>query len=77
VFGSVPRGTSTPESDVDFLVDIPGDVRGFDAFGLLDDMRLDFEAILGYPVDVVTVREPLSPRGAELARVILAEAQDL
>jgi predicted nucleotidyltransferase len=52
VFGSVARGESDAQSDVDFLVDIETDKRGFDFFGLLEDLRRDLEVLLGVPVDV-------------------------
>ena len=77
VFGSVARGDARPESDVDFLVDLPDDARGFDAFGILDEVRQDLEAVLGREVDVITLRGPFSPKGAEMARQITLEAQAL
>jgi predicted nucleotidyltransferase len=52
VFGSVARGEAGPESDIDFLVDIDTDRRGFDFFGLLEDLRRALEELLGRPVDV-------------------------
>jgi predicted nucleotidyltransferase len=52
VFGSVARGEADVQSDVDFLVDIETDKRGFDFFGLLEDLRRDLEVLLGVPVDV-------------------------
>lgn len=52
VFGSVARGESRPDSDVDFLVDIDTDRRGFEFFGLIEDLRRALEALLGCPVDV-------------------------
>ena len=52
VFGSVARGEAGPESDVDFLVEIVTDRRGFEFFGLLEDLRRDLEAFLGRPVNV-------------------------
>ena len=52
VFGSVARGEAGPESDVDFLVDIETDRRGFAFFGLLEDLRCALEHLLGRPVDV-------------------------
>ena len=41
-----------PESDADFLVEIVTDRRGFEFFGLLEDLRRDLEAFLGRPVNV-------------------------
>ena len=52
VFGSVVRGQAGPDSDVDFLVDIQTDRRGFEFFSVLEDLRRDLEALLGWPVDV-------------------------
>ena len=52
VFGSVARGKARPKSDVDFLVDIQTDRRGFEFFSVLEDLRRDLEALLGWPVDV-------------------------
>jgi uncharacterized protein len=51
VFGSVARGEDRPDSDVDFLIEFePG-------ASLLDLMRIqdDLEALLGCPVDVLSV----------------------
>jgi predicted nucleotidyltransferase len=77
VFGSVSRGEAQPQSDVDFVVDLPDDACGFEAFGILDDLRQAFENIVGRPVDVVTLRGPFSPRGADLAETIRREARAL
>ena len=52
VFGSVARNEAGPESDVDFLVDLDTDRRGFEFFGLLEDLRRALEELLGRPVDV-------------------------
>ncbi len=52
VFGSVARGEARPGSDVDFLVDIETERRGFEFFGLLEDLRRALEELLGCPVDV-------------------------
>ena len=52
VFGSVARGEAGPQSDVDLLVDIATDRRGFAFFGLLEDLRRALEELLGWPVDV-------------------------
>ncbi len=50
VFGSVVRGESGPDSDVDFLVDMDPGRSFFDHVALLEDLR----ALLGRKVDVVT-----------------------
>jgi uncharacterized protein len=52
VFGSLARGEAGPESDIDLLVDIDTDRRGFEFFGLLEDLRRALEELLGRPVDV-------------------------
>lgn len=57
VFGSVARGEATPDSDVDFLVDMEPGRTLFDMGGLLMDLR----DLLGLPVDVVT-EQGLKPR---------------
>ena len=69
VFGSMARGETRPDSDVDFLVDVePGRT-------LLDVIALeqDLEALLGRPVEVLT-DGGLSPY---LQQRILAEATAL
>ena len=50
VFGSVARGQSRPDSDIDLLVDAP---PGTAIKGLLS-LRETFQEILGRPVDLVT-----------------------
>lgn len=50
VFGSVARGESTPDSDIDFLVDMASGRSLFDLAGLWRDL----ESILQRPVDVVS-----------------------
>jgi predicted nucleotidyltransferase len=57
VFGSFVQGHSTPQSDVDVLVEFETDKKTFDNF-----MHLAFylEEVLGRPVDLVTT-ESLSP----------------
>jgi predicted nucleotidyltransferase len=49
VFGSVARGDDTDESDIDLLVDIPGDMT---LFGL-SRLESDLSKIVGAKVDVV------------------------
>ena len=48
VFGSVGRGDITPQSDVDFLVDLQEGASLFGMAGFLYDV----EKLLGVPVDV-------------------------
>ena len=52
VFGSVARGESDPQSDVDFLVDLDPGRTLSDLGGLL----MDLQEALGAPVDVATER---------------------
>jgi predicted nucleotidyltransferase len=54
VFGSVARGEATPNSDVDFLVEMEPGRSVLDLSGLI----LDLEEALGRPVDVVEIRRP-------------------
>jgi len=56
VFGSVVRGESTPESDIDFLVDTEPRTSSWFPAGLI----LDLEELLGRRVEVVT-QKGLSP----------------
>lgn len=53
VFGSVTRAEADADSDVDFLVDIATEVRGFAYFGLLEGLRQELADTLGRQVDVV------------------------
>ena len=50
LFGSVAHGEDTPESDIDFLVDMEPGRSLFDLGGLL----VDLENLLGCKVDVMT-----------------------
>ena len=50
VFGSVARGEASPDSDVDFLVELEPDKSLFDLGALL----MDLQNLLGREVDVVT-----------------------
>ena len=51
VFGSVARGEDTQASDIDFLVQFDSDASLSDLIRLQQDL----EALLGCPVDVVSV----------------------
>jgi predicted nucleotidyltransferase len=53
VFGSVARGEADARSDIDLLVDIVTDAKGFAYFGLLEDLRRALGSALGCKVDVV------------------------
>jgi hypothetical protein len=69
VFGSVARGQSHPDSDIDVLVEFEPSARiGFIA---LSQLTYDLETLLGRRVDVVTKRG-LNPRIRER---VLAEAE--
>jgi hypothetical protein len=69
VFGSVARGEDVEGSDLDILVDtVPGTTL-FDLGGLFEDLK----AMLGVPVDLVTIRE-LPPR---IRAEVLAEARPI
>ena len=76
VFGSEARGENGA-GDLDVLVDLPEDARGFHAFGVLDELRRALETFVGCKGDVITLRGPFSPKGAEMARRIGREAQKL
>ncbi len=52
IFGSVARGEETPQSDIDFLVDLEEGRTLFDLGGAL----VRFQELLGRKVDVVTER---------------------
>jgi hypothetical protein len=68
VFGSVARGDSDEQSDVDFLVDLEPGRSLFDLGGLL----IALEGLLGRPVDVVT-EKGLRPRIREHVRASAVE----
>jgi hypothetical protein len=57
IFGSVARGESEPESDVDVLVEFEGRAT-FDRYM---ELKFYLEELLGCPVDLVT-RQALKPR---------------
>ena len=69
VFGSVSRGDASPDSDIDFLVDLEQGRSLFALGGLL----MDLQTMLGCPVDVVT-EKGLRPRIRER---VLREAAPL
>ena len=69
VFGSVARGDSNADSDIDFLVDFEDGSRLTDHIRLLQDLR----RLLACRVDVVD-RRALRP---ELRDAVLAEVQRL
>ena len=50
LFGSMAKGTATPSSDLDLLVDL---APGRDLFDLIG-IKQEIEAVTGFKVDVVT-----------------------
>jgi uncharacterized protein len=54
VFGSVARRTERPDSDVDFLVDLP---RGYDLFGQRIALEQGLSDLLQRKVDLVPEHE--------------------
>lgn len=61
VFGSVARGDASPESDVDFLIEVNGPTPPWFPGGLVADL----EALLGRRVDIVdadSLREDIRDR---------------
>lgn len=69
VFGSAVYGTDTRDSDIDLLVTFDDCASLLDASGF----QADAEALLGYPVDVVSDRATRTP----ILDRILAEAVSL
>ncbi len=69
VFGSVARGESTDNSDIDFLVSFLPNASLFDQAGLIEDLSSLFES----KVDVVSERA-VNPR---LQQIINSEALPL
>ncbi|MGD9890111.1 MAG: nucleotidyltransferase family protein [Dehalococcoidia bacterium] len=53
VFGSVARGDAQADSDIDLLVDIVADAKGFAYFGVVEDLQHALARALGKDVDVV------------------------
>ena len=53
VFGSATRDEMTKSSDVDFLVEFPNTIHGFDYVALKVDLAEDLKNTLGRNVDLV------------------------
>ena len=53
MFGSVARGEADATSDVDLLVDIDTDAKGFAYFGQLEDLRRALANLFGRDVDII------------------------
>ncbi|MDR0612243.1 MAG: nucleotidyltransferase domain-containing protein [Dysgonamonadaceae bacterium] len=67
LFGSVPTNKSTPESDVDLLVNF-GDVNLFYYFDNYMELKEGLEKLFNRPVDLVeekTVKNPVLRRSIE------------
>jgi len=69
VFGSVARGDASPDSDIDFLVNIESGRSLLDLGGLL----MDLEDLLGREVDIVTE----AGLRARIRQRVLSEARPL
>ncbi len=68
VFGSVARGRSRPDSDVDCLVELDSDRTVLD----LSDLILDLEDALERPVDVVEMNRSIRlPERIEAEAILL------
>lgn len=52
---SIPAARESRRNDVDFLVDIVTEARGFEYFGLLEELRQALAEALDHQVDVVTI----------------------
>ena len=69
IFGSVARGDASPDSDIDFLVNIESGRSLLDLGGLL----MDLQDLLGREVDVVTE----AGLRARIRQRVLSEARPL
>lgn len=69
VFGSVARDEVRSDSDVDLLVDVPGDRTGFEYFGTLQDVAGELEKALECHVDVLSIREVTPESRAQAERI--------
>jgi len=70
VFGSVARGEEGPDSDVDFLVDLP---RGYALFAQRLSLAEELADLVGRPVEVVPEHE----LNRHIRAKVLAEAVEL
>jgi len=53
LFGSIVRGDTHKNSDVDILVELPNKLRGFDFIGMKMDLQEELEKKLNKKVDLV------------------------
>ena len=65
VFGSVARGDTTPDSDIDLLIDFAPEAKP--SLLTLSGLQLDLAGALGRPVEVGE-RRALTPRVAEAVK---------
>jgi uncharacterized protein len=65
LFGSTARDEATVNSDIDVVVKLDDSVRGFRAFGALDEVQNYLAQVLRARVDVVP--EPTEPGPAKTA----------
>lgn len=70
VFGSVARGDELPDSDIDFLVDLP---RGYDLFAQRLPLQQRLSEITGRQLDVIPEHE----LSQHIRAAVLREAIDL
>ena len=70
IFGSVARGDERPDSDVDFLVELP---RGYDLFTQRMPLTEALKELLQRPIDLIPEHE-LNP---QMKQQVLHEAVEL
>jgi len=73
VFGSVARGDNTPQSDVDFLIEME---EGASLFGVAG-FSYESEELLGVPVDVIPLSALPQVKDQKFVRNIKKEAVPL
>lgn len=64
IFGSAARNKMTDASDVDFLVELPNTVHGYDYVSLKVDLSEELKSTLGRNVDIVEyslIKKDLQP----------------
>jgi predicted nucleotidyltransferase len=73
IFGSCARNDYDDKSDIDVLVQMPRDLKGFDYYGCLGELHDELTRLLGAKVDLV---DEASLKGRTRER-ILSEAVSL
>ncbi len=53
IFGSCARNDYDESSDIDVLVRMPSNLKGFDYYGCLGDLKDELETVMGMKVDLV------------------------